>query len=87
MLGDLAFATVGSFASAAMAAQNLMLAAHALGLGTCCMTGPLAANDELHTIAGLAGKQELVCLIAVGWPAETPVAPGRKPREMIAREL
>jgi nitroreductase len=87
MLGDLASTTIGSFTSAAMAAQNLMLVAHALGLGTCCMTGPLAAAEELQRICGLAAKQEPVCLIAVGWPDETPPAPERKPLETIMRTL
>jgi len=87
LLGKDASATAGSFASAAMAAQNLMLAAHALGLGTCCMTGALAARNELGKIAGLGNKQEIVCLIAVGWPDEAPPAPERKPPTETVRFL
>ncbi|MBM3334665.1 nitroreductase family protein [Candidatus Sumerlaeota bacterium] len=85
LLGDAAEATTGSAASAAMAAQNLMLAAHALGLGSCCMTGALAARDELKRILGLSKRQEIVCLIAVGWPDEKPVPPPRKPVSEIGR--
>jgi len=85
LLGDAAAATVGSAASAAMAAQNLMLAAHALGLGSCCMTGGLAAREELQQILRLSKRQEIVCLIAVGWPDETPVPPPRKPVSEIGR--
>jgi nitroreductase len=85
MLGTDAAATLGSAASAAMAAQNMMLAAHALGLGACCMTGPLAARAELHRIIGMGRKQEVVCLIALGWPDEQPEAPARKPVEAVVR--
>jgi nitroreductase len=79
LLGDDARATAGGEASAAMAAQNLMLMAHALGLGSCCMTGALAARDEIARITGLDRRQEIVCLVAVGYPDETPAAPARKP--------
>jgi nitroreductase len=85
LLGDAAAATAGSATSAAMAAQNLMLAAHALGLGSCCMTGALAARDELGRLLDLGKRHEIVCLIAVGWPAETPAPPPRKPISEIAR--
>ncbi|MFB3882790.1 MAG: nitroreductase family protein [Armatimonadota bacterium] len=87
LLGELAKSTTGSFASAAMAAQNLMLAAHALGLGSCCMTGALAASKELSEILGLGARLELVCLIAVGRPRRRPQVPQRKPRSEIARYL
>jgi nitroreductase len=85
LLGPAGPATVGGFASAAMAAQNLMLAAHALGLATCCMTGALAAQEELAKLLGLGRGRELVCLIALGCPADEPPAPVRKPASAIAR--
>ena len=85
MLGDDAHAVVGSAASAAMAAQNLMLAAHALSLGSCCMTGALAAREELSRIAGIGRRHEIVCLIALGYPAEAPCAPSRKDVAEIVR--
>ncbi len=87
MLGDAVDATVGSATSAAMAAQNLMLAAHALGLGSCCMTGALAAREELARLIDLKGKQTIICLIAVGTPASMPSAPTRKPIDDIMRIL
>ena len=85
LLGDAAPSTVRSACSAAMATQNLMLAAHALGLGTCCMTGALAARNELSQLLELNKKYELACLIAVGWPDESPAPPARKPTTEIAR--
>jgi nitroreductase len=85
ILGETATATTGSATSAAMAAQNLMLAAHALGLGSCCMTGAIAAREELARLVGLPRKQEIVCLIALGAPAACPPAPERRPLPEIMR--
>ena len=86
MFGDQADVTAGGFASGAMAAQNLMLAAGALGLASCCMTGALVARPRLAELAGLGRKQEIVCLVAVGHPAgPLPPAPPRKPPAEIAR--
>ena len=85
MLGEDAGAVSGGAASAAMAAQNLMLAAHAAGLGTCCMTGPVAARERIGRIIGLPRRQEIVCMVAIGFPAENPSAPSRKQTPEIAR--
>lgn len=78
LCGEAAGSVQGGAASAAMAAQNLMLAAHAMGLGTCCLTGPLAAGNRLKEILKLGNRRELVCLITLGYPAQEAVAPGRK---------
>jgi nitroreductase len=85
LLGPDADAVTGSIASAAMAAQNLMLAAHALGLGSCCYTGALAARAALTTLLDLPRRCALVCLIGVGFPDEQPHAPARKPVARIAK--
>lgn len=86
MFGDQAEATAGGFASGAMAAQNLMLAAEALGLAGCCMTGALVARPAIAELAGLGRKQEIVCLVAVGRAdGPPPAAPARKPVAEIAR--
>ena len=69
--------------SVAMAMQNLLLAAHALGLGTCVMTAPLLADDlaeQLRVPPGFA----VTGLIALGYPDGTAPAPRRKPLEHIA---
>jgi nitroreductase len=88
MFGEEADATAGGAASAAMAAQNMMLAAHALGLASCCMTGALVARKELAQLAGLPRKQEIACLVALGRPeGELPAAPARKPSAEVARFL
>jgi len=87
LLGAEAALVAGRNTSAAMAAQNLMLAAHAFGLGTCCLTGPVAAHHELEKLLNMERKRALVCVIAVGYPAEYPVAPARKPLEQVMRIL
>ena len=85
LLQDNAVLVAGRIASAAMAAQNLMLAAHACGLGSCCLTGPLAAHEALMEILQLGKRRQLVCLIALGYPAAQPSPPARKPLEQIMR--
>lgn len=80
--------TAGGLATASMAAQNMMLAAHALGWGSCCMTGALVARAEIARLAGLSRKQEIACLVALGRPeGEPPAAPPRKPVAEIGRFL
>jgi nitroreductase len=87
LLGDNATIVSGSMASAAMAAQNMMLAASALGLASCCMTGALAAGKALEEMVGLERKRILICLISIGYAAETPPAPQRKPVAAVSRFL
>ncbi len=69
--------------SAAMAVQNLLLAAHALGLGACVLTGPLLVQDSLAGVVALPSGHELTCLVAVGHPAECPPPPRRRALEQI----
>ncbi len=75
----------GTKTSVAMAAQNLMLAAHASGLGSCCLTAPLAAQEKLKTLLGLGVRQDIVCLIALGYADENPDQPSRKTVDSVAR--
>jgi nitroreductase len=49
------------------------------------MTGALAARGELARLAGLGRKEEIVCLVTLGWPEEAPAPPPRRPLEQIAR--
>jgi len=64
--------------SAAMAVQNLLLAAAALELGACVMTAPLLVPEAIAETLPLPAGHELTCLVALGYPAETPEAPRRK---------
>lgn len=73
----------GEALSAAMAVQNLLLAAHVMGLGTCVMTAPLLAGSVWKSLQDLPVGFELTCLITVGYPASVPSAPRRKKLEHI----
>lgn len=56
--------------STAMAGQNLMLAAHAHGLGSCWLCGPLFSPDIVRKELKLPSDWQPQGLITVGYPAE-----------------
>jgi len=67
--------------SSCLAAQNLMLAAHARGLATCPMTGPvLLAADQLREYLAIPAESQINMVISLGYPAERP---GRLPRKEV----
>jgi nitroreductase len=61
--------------------QNLLLAAHAEGLGSCWMTGAHALEKEILKFLGKT-DQQLLAITPIGYPAKEPAAPPRKPREV-----
>ncbi|MCC7008478.1 MAG: nitroreductase family protein [Acidobacteria bacterium] len=69
-----------------LAAENLMLAAHAFGLGTCCIGLALSALNAAETRRELAlpAGVTAVAAIIVGHPATTPTPIGRKPAEVVS---
>jgi len=73
----------GEAISTAMACQNLLLAAHAMGLAGCVMTAPLFAGDVWKTMKDLPAGFEPTCLITLGYPAVIPEMPKRKNLEHI----
>ncbi|WP_269432533.1 nitroreductase family protein [Gordoniibacillus kamchatkensis] len=67
--------------SSCLASQNLMLAAHAKGLATCPMTGPvLLASEQLREYLSIPPECQINMVIALGYPAEHP---GRLPRKEV----
>ncbi|MEM1526633.1 MAG: nitroreductase family protein [Ignisphaera sp.] len=66
-----------------IALQNLVLAAHSLGLGTCWI-GVHHEEEELKKILGIPEDARIVAMVALGYPAEEkgPVT-DRKPLENI----
>ncbi|MDV2481866.1 nitroreductase family protein [Methanoculleus sp. Wushi-C6] len=58
--------------SASAAMENLLLAATALGLGTCWMTGPLQDERSLRTILDIPAEKEIVAVTPLGYPDEAP---------------
>jgi nitroreductase len=63
--------------AAAAAAQNILLAAHALGLGAMWRTGAAATCPEVKELLGLALDQHLIGFIYVGYPVAEMPAPTR----------
>ncbi|MGG2092330.1 nitroreductase family protein [Bacillus sp. S13(2024)] len=65
--------------SSCLAAQNLMLAAHARGLGTCPMTGPvLLAQEELRSYLQIGSDKQINMVISLGHPKDQPKKLARK---------
>jgi len=65
--------------STAMAAQNLLLAAHGEGLGACWMCAPLFCFETVSTALSLPSSWQPQGLILLGWPAEPGRLRERKP--------
>ncbi len=63
--------------SAAALIQNILLLAKDKGLGTCWMTAPKNAEDQINEVMGITDK-ELVSIIPIGYPDQDPPAPPRK---------
>ena len=63
--------------SVALAGLQLLLAAHAEGLGGTWICWPLFAPDETRHALGLASDWEPLGMIFLGYPAETPDMPRR----------
>lgn len=62
--------TLMAVQSVAMATQNLLLAAHEVGLGACWMCAPLFAPDTVVEALDLPADWEPQALITLGYPAE-----------------
>lgn len=67
----------------AMAGQNLLLAAHAQGLGACWMCAPLFAPEVARQVLDLPADWEPQGLVVLGWPDEAPAERGRMPLERV----
>jgi F420 biosynthesis protein FbiB-like protein len=57
--------------STAMAGQNLLLTAHALGLGACWMCAPLFCPEVVQEVLELPLDWQPQGLVTIGYPAET----------------
>jgi F420 biosynthesis protein FbiB-like protein len=56
--------------STAMAGQNLLLTAHAVGLGACWMCAPLFCPEVVRDVVDLPADWQPQGLITIGYPAE-----------------
>ncbi len=59
---------IENICASAAAAENILLAANALGLGAMWRTGPAAREAEVKRFLGLEPDQELIAFIYVGYP-------------------
>lgn len=70
----------------AMATQNMMLMATALGLGTCCVVAPVSDmrdDIEMMELLKVPHGYKIVCPVAVGYPDQSPNPRPRLPLEDI----
>jgi len=65
------------------AIENILLAAHALGLGACWMGK--ARDAEIERVIGARAHEELMAIIPIGHPAEGSNDASRLPLETITR--
>ena len=65
--------------SLAAALQNMLLAAHAKGLGACWFCAPGFCKETVRKMLEIPGEVEPEALIAMGYPAEQPPVPSKKP--------
>jgi nitroreductase len=67
------------------AGQNLMLSAHARGLGTCWVGSPMLwlRTDEAKAVLHIPPDLTPVSALCLGYPAVVPAAPPREPPPII----
>jgi nitroreductase len=68
---------INAYVATGGAIQSLMLAARAEGLACCCLTFAFWVRDKLAALLGVDEDREIISLVLVGHPAETPKDPGR----------
>lgn len=73
--------------SVSAAIQNMLLAVHALGYGSCWMTGPLVAQEAFEKLLGFDKDTFIAALLPVGVPDEDPPARNRKGLEEIVKRI
>jgi nitroreductase len=69
---------VEEIAATAAAAQNMLLAAHALGLGAIWRSGELAFTPEVQSFLGLSERDQVLGFLYIGFPAMEPPQRERK---------
>jgi len=62
----------------AAAVQNMLLAAHALGLAAVWRTGDTCASPEIRALYGLSDRAQVIGFVYVGIPEEVGVIKSRK---------
>jgi len=68
---------VENICAAAAACQNILLAAHDMGLASIWRTGPAAIDPLVKEFFGLEKDQHLIAFLYIGYPVKPSVAPQR----------
>ena len=68
-----------NYAACSAAVQNMLLTAHALGLGAIWRTGPVAYHDHMRSFFGLEAGDNIVAYVYLGYPDM-----GERPRRRAA---
>lgn len=63
---------IENIAAASAACQNILLAAHALGLGAIWRTGDTARDPRIKQFLGFASDQHLIGFLYIGYPEAAP---------------
>jgi len=66
------------------AAQNMLLAARALGLGGSIFNLPMVGGKELYELLGIPESNEIYCVVPIGYPTDRPGPLYRKPVRKVA---
>lgn len=70
--------------SVSAAVENLILAATAMGYGSCWATGPLLAADDMKKILNLPEEWEIFAIVPIGKPIREPRPKNPQPFEEVA---
>ena len=68
--------------SAAAAVTTMLLVFHQMGLGAVWLVAPIQAKKEIESILNVPSNTDLICLIAAGYPDESPQK-DRKPVDQV----
>jgi nitroreductase len=69
--------------STAAAVTTMLLAFHQMGLGAVWLVSPIQAKKEIEAILNVPSNTDLICLIAVGYPDESPQKERRPVEEVL----
>ncbi|HHE47647.1 MAG TPA: nitroreductase family protein, partial [Candidatus Acetothermia bacterium] len=65
--------------------QNMLLAAHSVGLGACWIGR--VRDEQVERVLGAEEHDELMMRIPIGYPAESPAPKERKPLSELVRRI
>ncbi|RLI30471.1 MAG: nitroreductase family protein [Candidatus Hecatellales archaeon] len=69
------------------AVENMLLAAHALGVGACWVAvysvESVESEEKVKAIVGIPEPYRVIAIVSLGWPAETPPPKSLRPLEEV----